>query len=359
MSELSVWQELIEEFCALGGRAENVRLGQGKFGRGLFPIDPSRAVELHTPENLLFPVDALFFEAGTLRVAPSSNAGSREIAWFERYAAGLSWGAGGREDVERFIREMRELPPEVRTELGNSFGLDYCLAPMSEDLVGNYFLSARAIAYHDANSKTGHPESDKNPASKKAGKVIMPIIELANFGDEATFEFERGVSLRGVFKDEVRVRYSRQDTLGLFQGWGFSLERAVAFSRCLSMSTPFGKLVVKRQLAKEKPHEIPDVGSVMLPELSAEGSVVTLSSVMLGNKLAPRLPRGIFQRLFREAGLPGADEIFDQVRHTNSLAFLHLLELLEGVAGPQAASLRAMARLQLTTMAHCYGSRPL
>ncbi len=119
MTDLSDWEELLEEFRALGGRAENVRLGQGKSGRGLFPLDPSRAVELHTPENLLFPVDALVFEAGTLRVAPTSNAGAREIAWFERYAAALSWGGGGREDAERFIREMRELPPEVRTELGN------------------------------------------------------------------------------------------------------------------------------------------------------------------------------------------------------------------------------------------------
>jgi hypothetical protein len=359
MTDLSDWAELLEEFRALGGRAENVRLGQGKFGRGLFPLDPARAVDLHAPENLLFPVNALFFDAGTLRVASTSNAGAREIAWFERYAATLSWGGGGREDAERFIRGMRDLPPEVRTELGNSFGLDYCLAPMSEDLVGNYFLSARAIAYHDVNSKTGHPDSEKNPASKKAGKVIMPLIELANFGDEGSFGFDGGVSLRGVFKDEVLVKYGRQDTLGLFQGWGFTLERPVAFSRCLSMTTPFGKLVVQRQLAKEKPREIPGVGSVMIPELCSEGKVVTLSSVMLGNRLAPRLPRGIFQRLFREAGLPGADEIFDQVRHTNSLAFLHLLELLEGVAGPQAASLRAMARLQLTTMAHCYGSRPM
>lgn len=359
MSDVSIWDELLEEFRALGGRAENVLLGQGRFGRGLFPVDPSRAVELHTPENLLFPVDDLVFEAENLRVAPSAKGGEREITWFERYAAGLSWGAGGREDVERFIREMRELPPELRTELGNSFGLDYCLAPMSEDLVGNYFLSARAIAYHDANSETGHSESGKNPASKKAGKVIMPIVELANFGDEAIFEFDRGVSLRGVFKDEIRVRYGRQDSLGLFQGWGFSLERPVAFSRCFGMSTPFGKLVVQRKFAKEKPREIPGVGPVMIPELSTNGSVVTMSSVMLGNKQAPRLPRGIFQRLFREAGLPGADEIFDQLRHTNSLAFLHLLELLEGVTGPRAASLRAMARLQLTTMAHCYGSRPM
>ena len=359
MSELSVWQELLEEFRALGGRAENVRLGQGKFGRGLFPIDPSRAVDLHTPENLLFPVDALFFQSGNLRVNPSSKAGAREIAWFERYAAELSWGGDGRRDAERFICGMRELPPEVRTELGNGFGLDYCLAPMSEDLIENYFLSARAIAYHETDSETGPPDSRSTPAHKKAGKVIMPLIELANFGDEATFEFDRGVSLHGVFKDEVLVRYGRQDTLGLFQGWGFTLERPVAFSRCLSMSTPFGKLVVQRQLAKEKPREIPGVGSVLMPRLAAEGSVVTLSSLMLGNRQAPRIPRGIFQCLFREAGLPGADEIFDQIRHTNVLAFLNLLEMLEGAAGPQAASLRAMARLQLTTIAHCYGSRPM
>jgi len=51
----------------------------------------------------------------------------------------------------------------------------------------------------------------------------------------------------------------------------------------------------------------------------------------------PRTPKGIFFRLFREAGLPEAEEKFDLIRHHNCLTFLDLLESLEGIKGPLAA----------------------
>src|SRR6476646_4511492 len=36
-----LWDEMVREFRALGGTVENVRLGDGPLGRGLFPIDDS------------------------------------------------------------------------------------------------------------------------------------------------------------------------------------------------------------------------------------------------------------------------------------------------------------------------------
>ena len=35
-----VFEELLAEFRALGGVAENVRLGRGRSGRGIFVVDP-------------------------------------------------------------------------------------------------------------------------------------------------------------------------------------------------------------------------------------------------------------------------------------------------------------------------------
>jgi len=42
---VSTWDELVDEFRALGGTLENVRLGHGALGRGLFPIEPGRPLQ--------------------------------------------------------------------------------------------------------------------------------------------------------------------------------------------------------------------------------------------------------------------------------------------------------------------------
>lgn len=49
---------ILDDFRALGGTASNIRLGEGRFGRGLIPTDPNLPVRIHVPENLLVVEDA-------------------------------------------------------------------------------------------------------------------------------------------------------------------------------------------------------------------------------------------------------------------------------------------------------------
>ena len=79
---MTTWNELLEEFRALGGTAENIRLGRGEFGRGLFPIEPGKPVAIHIPNNLLVPVGDWVFEGGAPRVGPNAKTGER--LWTER-----------------------------------------------------------------------------------------------------------------------------------------------------------------------------------------------------------------------------------------------------------------------------------
>ena len=48
-----LWDDMLDEFRALGGTADNICLKEGPFGRGLFPRDPSKPIRIHIPENLL------------------------------------------------------------------------------------------------------------------------------------------------------------------------------------------------------------------------------------------------------------------------------------------------------------------
>jgi len=105
----SDWNDLLEEFRALGGSAENVSLGEGAFGRGLFPVDPGRPFLLRAPETLLVSVGDIAFENGRLTVGPKAAAGVRERKFVEDYYS-LAWGGGGRAEIERIFAQAQELP---------------------------------------------------------------------------------------------------------------------------------------------------------------------------------------------------------------------------------------------------------
>ena len=57
MGSAAEWHEFLDEFRQLGGRAENAMQRKGKFGLGIFPIDPSKPVDLFVPSNLLVATD--------------------------------------------------------------------------------------------------------------------------------------------------------------------------------------------------------------------------------------------------------------------------------------------------------------
>ena len=70
---MSKWDEMIEEFRALGGVADNIEQGCGALGRGLFPVDPKKNVRIFVPENLLINVKEVVFESGLLRVKEGAS----------------------------------------------------------------------------------------------------------------------------------------------------------------------------------------------------------------------------------------------------------------------------------------------
>ena len=74
------WQELVAEFRSLGGIAENVRLGEGPFGRELFAIDPSKPIEVRTSENILVRGKDVEIRDGQLVAKSPANLRHRERA---------------------------------------------------------------------------------------------------------------------------------------------------------------------------------------------------------------------------------------------------------------------------------------
>src|SRR5436305_1795885 len=163
MDEIPIvlWNEMLEEFRALGGVADNVYLGEGRFGRGLFPIDPSRPIKIHIPESLLLPVKHVEFRNDAFRIKPGAPIGARERRFLENYERDFSWNAS-REHIHDLLQMVHEAPLELREQL-RKFCAWWVSGPTPK-AVQERFIASRAIRY---NGK----------------RVLMPITELANHGD--------------------------------------------------------------------------------------------------------------------------------------------------------------------------------
>ena len=125
---------MLTVFRALGGTADNLRLGEGAYGRGLFAIDPENEVRLHVPENLLIPVEDVQFVEGALKVNPEASIGAPERTFFENYQESMSWGAGGRRQALAFIESVDSLPAAIRAILSDEFGIKPLLDGDNETL---------------------------------------------------------------------------------------------------------------------------------------------------------------------------------------------------------------------------------
>lgn len=337
MTNVWTWDEMLDEFRALGGVAENVvRREGGVAGRGLFAVDPSQPVRLHAPPNLLVPRDSVVFENGVLRIPQSAGIGAREARFLERYYGEFSWGDGGRKAVADFVAALDALPGEIRALLKAGFQAGWLFEGTGERRIERRFLHARAIR------REGVP-------------VMAPVVELANHAPSgASYALETGVGLGGRFAGEVFARYARTDPFQIFEAWGFASPAPLAFSLPVFVKLGARILAVRRRL---------DLRSEDLAERQplaarASGRFVDLPYLLIASRDAPDRPRAVFARCMKEVGEPDADRVFDEIVALNRERLLALSAMADAKDDSGSAILRAVCRLQLNALAPDLGRRP-
>jgi hypothetical protein len=335
----AAWEDLLAEFRRLGGVAENIVLGRGSFGRGLFPRNPGKPFLLRLPDNLLFPIEDIKFSDNHIRIREAAGIGAAERDFFGRYQAAFSWGGGGEAESARFIAMLDALPREVRTMLITYLQMGDFLEEDRADRTQKRFLQSRMIYWNKRS-------------------VLMPLIELANCGTEGIVYGDGPdghLQIEGETRGEILVNYGPHDSLDMFRSYGFPSARPRAYS--LPIKTKAGSMGVRigwNTAAKTKRADF------WVPEMKIKGDEIVLSHLILGNAIAPRLPRGIFCALMKEAGVArGVDEAFDRILFANRQRYLELIEALEPLRGEMVGMLRATAHFQLEAMTHCIGTRDL
>jgi len=324
---------MLDEFRALGGTAENVRLGYGPFGRGLFPVDPAKPVVINIPESLLVPLDHVTFENSFFRVRNDSRVGARARSFLERYECDFAWGTEARRQTERVLTIMHTLPEELRDLLEKRYGFGRFFLPLTPEWLQEAFLGSRAINYGKSS-------------------VVMPIIELANHGGSATYGGNRSVSLEGQFDGEVLVRYSLcTDTYDIFSNWFFVTEESQAFAMPMTYTKGGKEFDIDRRFDKQQ--------WPWVPKVSIAGDTISLNYLLLGHRGYPRVPRAAFQKAMADAGLEPQDELFDEIQNANRQNFLNLIGALEGIDSLAVPTIRTMARYQLNASSFYFGTRGL
>ncbi|MFL6691143.1 MAG: hypothetical protein ACJ8IR_13315 [Alphaproteobacteria bacterium] len=329
----SSWNDMLDEFRAVGGTAENICLKEGAFGRGLFPADSAKPIKIHIPDSLLIDLNhAEFDENNVFHVSPTAQIGQREKVFLENYERDFSWGTG-RADTERLLQAMHSAPPALRQLLHTPFEAERWLAEPTPKAVQFAFFGSRVIAY-------------------KGRNVIMPIVELANHGHLTRYNVTDGVGLSGQFSDEILVQYEFDDSWALFAKWGFASEEPFALSLPLTIQSKSASIVIRRNVGAVASAQKP-----FFPEVTVSGNTIDLAFMLLGSRQFPRLARGNFQRIMRDAGHADANEAFDMIQHINRMQFFELIALSEGAAPLLRDVLRKVALFQLRAMSHNVGTR--
>jgi hypothetical protein len=332
------WDGLLGTFRSLGGEAENVRLDHVDPARKLVPVDPSKPVLLRLPKNLQFSVSDLEFTESGIRVSEQANIGTREREFFETYANTFSWGGPNRSESETFVAALDALPDEVRRVLSDNFGMGNLLEGEPAERARRRFLGSRLV-------------------SISGREVVVPLIELARHdpnGLEYAGDAEDGLKIHGNAGGEVVVKRGLYDPFKAFCALGLAIRQPFAYSLPLRLKFGERELVVDAAINQRVRR-----GNFLIPAHRSDASGLALSYLMIGNPRLPRISRGIFVTLAKEAGVDDPDELFDRVLHANRSNFLHLLSLLEPPGVAMVATLRRMVRFQLEAMTHCIGTREI
>ena len=223
------WSQLLATFRELGGIADNVRLGEGPFGRGVFVCDAAKPATLHAPENLLIPIDDLEIRDGQLVFKPHTKVGERERSFFEAYERAFGWGAGLFEETWEAQKRWHELPPGVVERFSRPWG-------RSEDPNERFQPpSAAACLYRFVRTRW---------YTYRGEAKLAPLVDLLNYSSHANgFTVGAGIGATGRFGRRDAGPRQPRGCLGTAMSSGFAALGAFAYSLSVTARSPAdGKL---------------------------------------------------------------------------------------------------------------------
>ena len=325
------WISLIEEFQSFGGTAINVIQREGEFGLGLFPIDPSKPVELRAPKNLLVPTDNIILKNGTIVIKNDEKFPPGYADWYERFQSDFSWGAEAKHSIQSFEEGLRSLPKDcllLLEKFGFYISSDRYPQGKEVDAIFQRFIKTRQINW-------------------QGNTYLMPIIELINHSPkhQSWGLSDNDIHIKGQFDGEILVRYSIADPLIRLIQYGFNCREPMSFSINQKLIHNGRTVLVRGGINFDvtKPFEI-----------QIRENKYILNNPILSHSINPRLPRKIFRKSLKDHDWVNVDELFEQIHMQNNIALIKILKSLNGVNESVCSQLTNACLDQLEILRHRY-----
>ena len=274
------WNFLLSEFRRLGGIADNVYQKEGKNGRGIFSINPTKKVRIFTPSKLLIKKDDIYLQDNQLRIKKDKEYNQEIRAFFNFYQDNFSWGSGGKETTELFEKGLSSFNSNLKKLIKQ-----YALVDLEERHKGkwniavkNQFLNARAVKFRNSS-------------------VIAPIWELVNH-KVRSLPFlirEEGISSSNCTDSngEIRHSYSNTSSLKRFFSHSFFSEETIVFSVPCSIKI------------KDLDIHISCKGMSLnndSMQIVRSGKKIILNGLPIADRNHPKLPFDYFKEILRKIG---------------------------------------------------------
>lgn len=219
VGEFDFWSELAERFRSLGGKLENVVLGRGDRGRGMFRLDSSKDARIFCPSELLVPKEALFFDPEEDRIALRQDCRiSSEIRSFiESYYRNYSYGGGGHQEAIELTHGWSGLPEDAKAILRENLKAAIpCASELNQEYYLRQFIGSRAVGF--------------------MGKsVLAPVWEFVNHDcySEGFGSSVRGLECFSSWQSDHELVFRYQgyvSSLRMLVQYGFPSEEVFCFS---------------------------------------------------------------------------------------------------------------------------------
>ena len=272
------WDFLLSEFRRLGGIADNVCQREGKYGRGIFPVNPSLPARIFTPSKLLVKKDDIYLEDNKLRIKEDEEYSHETKNFFNFYQDNFSWGSGGKETTELFEKGLSAFNSNLKELIKKNvlFDLEERHKEKWNEVVKNQFLNARAVQFRNIS-------------------VVAPIWDLVNHKVESLpfIINQEGISTPKycAFNSEIRHSYSNISPLKRFFSYGFFSEETIIFSFPfkINIKNPNMSIFCKGMVLKDDSMKI-----------VKSGNKITIEGLPIADINHPRLPYDYFNEILRK-----------------------------------------------------------
>jgi hypothetical protein len=321
----AVFEDVAEAFRAAGGTLENLRLGQGTRGRGLFVIDPLHESRLIVPKALLLPVDQLRMLEGRPSIKGGADITPAVDAFYAAYFNSIGFPKTAFQDAKKAISALHRLPGAVQDMMlkGSPDGVTR-YPPFDPDRVLDWHIEQRCLRMAEGQ------------------RVVIPMMELANHDSGARSCEWRGGDLvvEGLFADEFLLCYHTTDCWTTYLNWGFVAPSDRVVSLGVTVNEPGGWRI--RVVADGRSQADGD-----FTILSADGGVLNVSRLLLVGPAGTDQARVLFRSRIAAFGVANPDELFSIVSNINRDWYENLLKIAKGATRNAAlTALRQAAKFQ-------------